>query len=441
MVVEDWVIAFFVMVAATLLIYFVGRRLEGKVSKGGSAGASPRLAATPASTPAPAPVSAPTPTPAPARAAARESAPSLPPQKKEAPAKLETKEPLVVPLSLPASASTPTTPAAPEKKAKIARLDVEDDDDVDPTRVGKQAEEPAPQKVVYSPKIHAIVFDPEVRQPEAEGSQFLVHARAQTDPGLRRKRNEDSLLVLETDGVFVIADGMGGYRGGELASLTAVQTIEAAYRQKMFEGPAHPNVPVDATNLARAIQMANTAILDMAKSRPELTGMGTTICAARFSENIRRLYIGHVGDSRCYRLRGGEFRQITRDHTMADHGVKGREAVQLSRAVGVWPTVPIDIVMIAPVLGDVYMLCSDGLTKMLKDEAIGNVVRAEEDPQIAVERLVASANLRGGKDNISVILIRVVPPNWAPPPVKKEEPEPEPETVTVTVNAATTLAT
>jgi serine/threonine protein phosphatase PrpC len=164
--------------------------------------------------------------------------------------------------------------------------------------------------------------------------------------------------------------------------------------------------------------MANAAILETAKSQPELEGMGTTVCAARFSANKQRVFIGHVGDSRCYRLRDGVFEQMTADHTMADHGVKGPGAAHLSRAVGIWPTVPIDVVMGVPLEDDVYLLCSDGLTKMLKDETIATVLKSEIDPKTAVERLVLFANSHGGKDNITVILIRVVPPNWRPNPVE-----------------------
>jgi protein phosphatase len=102
-------------------------------------------------------------------------------------------------------------------------------------------------------------------------------------------------------------------------------------------------------------------------------------------------------------------KQITADHTMADHGVVGPAAAQLSRAVGIWPTVPIDIIAAIPEPGDTYLLCSDGLTKMLKDDKIAEVLIAEEDPKTAVERLIFCANASGGKDNITVVLVRVAP--------------------------------
>jgi protein phosphatase len=219
--------------------------------------------------------------------------------------------------------------------------------------------------------------------------------------------------------LFVVADGMGGYRGGELASQLAVKTIAEAYQKNEFLGPPHDTVSRHASELARAIQMANVAILETAKARPELAGMGTTLCAARFSGNKKRLYIGHVGDSRCYRLRGGVFAQMTADHTMADLGVKGPQSAHLSRAVGVWPTVPIDVVMAVPAADDIYLLCSDGLTKMLPNDAIADVLRAEDDLKLAVEQLITEANARGGKDNVSVVLVRVVPPDWQPESSKR----------------------
>ncbi len=311
---------------------------------------------------------------------------------------------------------------APEKPA-VAKVDYEEDDDIDPTKVGTRPTAGASEeRVVYQPPLKRIVYDEdaEADEPTQATSLFLVHATAQTDTGLRRKRNEDSLLVDDKHGLFVIADGMGGYKGGALASSLAVKTIGEAYARSAFEGPPHEGVPADVTNIARAIQMANAAILEVSKQKPDLEGMGTTVCAARFSPNKKRLFVGHVGDSRCYRLRDGVFKAMTADHTMAEHGVAGPESAQLSRAVGIWPTVPIDVLYAQPAVGDVYLLCSDGLTKMLPDDTIANVIRHEEDPHKAVERLIFFANSRGGKDNITVILVRVVQPDWKPKETSEE---------------------
>ena len=312
----------------------------------------------------------------------------------------------------PAAAARP----APAEEA-LAKLEYEEDADIDPTKIGAGAATAAP-RLVYQPPVHRIVYDEDADtdEPTRAESLFLVSAMAQTDPGLRRKRNEDSVLVLESASLFVVADGMGGYRGGELASQLAVTTIGDAFRRRTFEGDPHEDVPAQASELARAMQMANAAILETASHKPELKGMGTTVVAARFSANKKRVYIGHVGDSRCYRMRDSVLTQMTADHTMADQGVQGPAAAHLSRAVGIWPTVPIDIIIGTPVADDVYLLCSDGLTKMLDDNVIGSVLRAEDDLKSAVERLIDLANGRGGKDNISVVLVRVVPPNWRPKP-------------------------
>ena len=303
--------------------------------------------------------------------------------------------------------------ARKDKDADLVRMEYEEDQEIDPTKIGKAA---SPKRAIYQPPVQRIVYDEDAAtdEPTHSESLFLVSAMAQTDKGLRRKRNEDSVLVLESSSVFVVADGMGGYRGGELASQLAVTTIGDAFRRREFEGAAHENIPSQASELARAMQMANSAILETSKLRPELEGMGTTVVAARFSANKKRVFIGHVGDSRCYRLRSGVLTQMTADHTMGHHGVKGPESAHLSRAVGIWPTVPIDLVMGTPVEGDVYLLCSDGLTKMLDDNVISTVLRAEEDLKAAVERLILFANARGGKDNISVVLVRVVPASWRP---------------------------
>ena len=305
----------------------------------------------------------------------------------------------------------------------LAKLDYEEDDDIDPTRVGGKAADGA--RVVYQPPIKRIVYDEDAdaNDPTKVEPLFLIHASAQTDRGLRRKRNEDSLLVMEGTSLFAIADGMGGYRGGELASQLAVKTIASAFEDKVFEGEPHDGIPRDATNLARALQMANAAILETATRQKELRGMGTTVCAAQFSPNKRRVVIAHVGDSRCYRLRRGKLVQITEDHTMADLGVTGRDAAALSRAVGIWPTVPMDIVLGVPDPGDSYLLCSDGLTKMLRDEEIAEVLTADDTPTRAVDRLIALANAAGGKDNVTVILVRVLPPS-APKPASPASPAP-----------------
>jgi protein phosphatase len=245
-------------------------------------------------------------------------------------------------------------------------------------------------------------------EPTRTSPYFLVSAAGQTDRGKRRKFNEDSFLVLDDQGLYIVADGMGGYAGGEVASALTVELIEQAFTSQKFEGPTYSNVPRRGAEVARAIQTANKAIYDKAQTDPLLKGMGTTVVAARFMLNKQRLYLGHVGDSRCYRLREGKLDQITTDHTMAALGFKGAAfAHRLHRAVGTTPGVEIDLIMGRPRTNDVYLLCSDGLSKMVSDEDIRRVLVEMTDPQATIDAMIKLANDNGGHDNITAILVCV----------------------------------
>ena len=399
------------VVAVGVIAYLAGqlraaRRLAEENAR--RADAAARLPEPPAEPPAAAaPVEATPPAPEP-----------KPPSPSPTPAPAAVAPAPTEPVGSPAPPSSKPSGPASRPAPNVVKLDVEDDDEVDPTKVNLAAPPPKPLRVIIQPPIKKIVYGEEAKkdEPPAPQEMFLVSATAQTDRGLRRKRNEDSLGVLEDKNVFIVADGMGGYAGGDRASKLAVDAVLGAYRSGNFEGAPHKDVAPEVSQLARAIQMANAAIAEEAKDNPDLRDMGTTVCCAVFSPNKQRVFIGHVGDSRCYRLRDGLFQQITADHTMAEQGVKGPEGQQLSRAVGIWPTVVIDVITARPKTGDVYLLCSDGLTKMLKDDVIANVLRNEEDPKAAVERLIFFANSRGGKDNITVVLVRVVPTDWKPKP-------------------------
>jgi serine/threonine protein phosphatase PrpC len=264
----------------------------------------------------------------------------------------------------PSSAKPKPKPAEPE----LPRIGYEEDQDLDPTFVGKSA-----ARTSLSPPTQKIIYDEDAANEEPTQSRelILVTAIAQTDKGVRRKNNEDAVLAMQKHCLFVVADGMGGYRGGEIASRIAVRAIEEAFETSTFPGPPHDTIPRRASELARAIQMANEAILARAEHDKQLEGMGTTVCAARFSPNKQRLYVGHVGDSRIYRMRAGKLRQMTSDHTMKDLGVTGAGAAHLSRAV---------------------------------------VLLGATSPDAAVDMLIRAANESGGKDNISVIVVRVEMP-------------------------------
>jgi protein phosphatase len=238
---------------------------------------------------------------------------------------------------------------------------------------------------------------------------FRMQAVARSDRGRVRKNNEDKVLVASEQGLCVVADGLGGHAGGQVASELAVETIAKALEDRVFQGRKHDTLPPRGSEVVRAIQMASTRILDVARERPEFSSMGTTVVAARFSPDKRRLYVGHVGDSRCYRFRDGLLEQMTRDHTMAGFGIVGKSAGFLSRVVGANPRVLTDLVVATPRVGDIYLLCSDGLTKALPNDLIADVLGAILSVDRAADCLVELANMRGGRDNISVVLVRIAP--------------------------------
>jgi PPM family protein phosphatase len=237
-----------------------------------------------------------------------------------------------------------------------------------------------------------------------------------TDTGRARSNNEDSVAVDEGVALAVLADGMGGYNAGEVASGMATSFIKSELGRWLAEAAASAT----DTEVRRAMEIcvdnANRAIFNAANSNPHYAGMGTTLVVGVFRES--RLLLGHVGDSRCYRLRAGRFAQITHDHSLLqeqiDAGLITVEQAAFSanknlvtRAVGVEDTVLLETHVHDVLPGDVYMLCSDGLTDMLDDESIAQLLQRCELLPEAARALIDAANDAGGKDNISVVLARV----------------------------------
>jgi PPM family protein phosphatase len=292
-----------------------------------------------------------------------------------------------------------------------------EDADVDATVVGvisidveydEQGDSPA-----AGPAVEVMYDDDEAATDEPTGDAPLIFlsAAGQSDVGKRRRRNEDSYLVLPEQFVYVVADGMGGYHGGDVASQLAVETICSAFREGRFAGKTDQPLPTAAAELLKTVFMANETIYNVARSDEDLAQMGTTLLAARFSPRKQRCYIAHVGDSRCYRLRGTELRQLTRDHTLAAEGVIGPMGARLSRAVGIASGVRVDLLVDKPHPNDTYVLCSDGLSKMADDDLIRDqLLGGGTDLSRGVERLIALANEHGGKDNVTVVLVRAVAP-------------------------------
>lgn len=252
--------------------------------------------------------------------------------------------------------------------------------------------------------------DAEATRPNA---LILVTAHGRTDPGLKRKHNEDALLLLEAHHLFLIADGMGRHAAGEVASQLAVDAVGSSFVTGNFgEFPRDTQLTERGSRLKRAIQVANKRVFEEAHNVDAYSGMGTTVVSAYFSLNRKRVYVAHVGDSRCYRLRGGDFEQLTQDHTLEAAGIKGPTGGYLSRAVGIEENVEVDVRTEAVVANDTYLLCSDGLSRMATDAEIREIMLTETNLQVAVQRLIDLANARGGKDNVTVILVRAEEPAW-----------------------------
>ena len=234
-----------------------------------------------------------------------------------------------------------------------------------------------------------------------------ITARGVTDVGRARDGNEDSLLLRES--VFAVADGMGGHLAGEVASATALEPIEAL-DSRIFDDAAEA-----AAALRDAVVAANDTVSQLARDNPSYRGMGTTLTAALVEG--RRLHVAHVGDSRAYLLRDGQFSQLTDDHTLVQHLVDEGQITEeeaqshpqrsiITRAIGVSPEVDVDSMTLELAPGDQILLCSDGLTGVVDDGEIAEVLAATDDPDETVRALVDRANEAGGPDNITVVLLR-----------------------------------
>lgn len=305
------------------------------------------------------------------------------------------------------------TPAAPVVRERtIAKLTFEEDDDeitlLAPQRGGAMSGF-LEEKPGAKPTQFVIDEDAAIDEPTGPLALILLHGAGQTDKGRTRKRNEDSYVAMPEHNLFVVADGMGGYAGGDVASRLAVETIESTFDKKAFPGTPFEALPPRASELVQSVEAANEAIHAEAEKDPKYRGMGTTVVAARFSPRKQRLYVAHVGDSRCYRLRDGKMVQVTVDHTMAAAGAHGPGADRLMRALGVNRTVEVDLLVAKPKQGDVYLLCTDGLSKMVAEDEIASVLKSTSDPDEAARKFIDLANAHGGKDNVTVIVVRVDP--------------------------------
>ncbi|HEY8945117.1 MAG TPA: Stp1/IreP family PP2C-type Ser/Thr phosphatase [Polyangiaceae bacterium] len=244
-----------------------------------------------------------------------------------------------------------------------------------------------------------------------------------TDVGLQRDHNEDSFAILKEHALYIVADGMGGHRAGDVASRLATEAIVDFFRATAaedFTWPFHfdSRLSEEENRLLTGIKIANRQIIERSMRSRECHGMGTTVVGALFNGKRAKMYIGHVGDSRAYRVREGSIQQMTRDHSLVnDYLMAMPELTEeqrselpknvITRALGMQEHVAVDLQGDDARPGDYYVLCSDGLSGMIDDSEILDVVTGSGDLEEVCRRLVALANEHGGEDNITALIVRI----------------------------------
>jgi len=243
-----------------------------------------------------------------------------------------------------------------------------------------------------------------------------------THVGMKRAHNEDSLRLFREENLFIVADGMGRHASGEVASQMSVETLAEFFRAtseddeitwpyKMDKGRRY-----EENRVVTGIKLSNRRIHEAAARDAKLKGMGTTIVVTFFVQGV--CYIGHVGDSRVYRFRSGQLIQLTEDHSLLNDYIKMRQLTPeeieafphknvIVRALGMKDSVQVDVMHEGAQPGDVYLLCSDGLSGMISDEQMAELLRGSDDLDRCCEALIDKANEAGGTDNITVILVRI----------------------------------
>ena len=244
-----------------------------------------------------------------------------------------------------------------------------------------------------------------------------------SDVGLQREHNEDSFCILPEHRLFIVADGMGGHRAGDVASKMATHAIATFFQATANEDATwpfsfDPHLSVDENPLITGIKLANRQLFDASVKHRDVHGIGTTTVRALYPHVRGKLYVAHVGDSRAYRIRDGVITQLTRDHSllndyllvMPDMTEEQKDELPknvITRALGMQDSVAVDMVPDEPAPNDLYVLCSDGLSGMITDERIRDIATETQDNlEAGVEQMIAEANANGGEDNITVVTLR-----------------------------------
>ncbi len=266
-----------------------------------------------------------------------------------------------------------------------------------------------------------------------------LKAAGRTDIGKRRQHNEDVVLVREDLGLFVVADGAGGHNAGEVASALAARSMEnyfGANIRATHELPEFNRLGManGARRLSSAVHKANRDVVEIARTSPKHRGMGTTVVASCFSPRSGLMHVAHVGDSRCYRMRDGDFELLTQDHSLLTDVIEQRPELDedmllrlpkniVTRAIGLDGQLRVSVRSYSVVQGDRYLLCSDGLSGPVPASELAVALSTEGSPEAAVTRLLELANQHGGPDNIAALVIdcqgghaAAVPADSVPPP-------------------------
>jgi len=248
-----------------------------------------------------------------------------------------------------------------------------------------------------------------------------IRYAAKTDVGMKRTHNEDYFSLIEDEQLFLVADGMGGHASGEVASKMAADVIQEFFVRSKDEDATWPykldrHLSYVENRLVVGIKMANQRIFQSAAQDAKYKGMGTTIVSGQIVGD--KFYIAHVGDSRCYRIRGGTIQQMTRDHSLLEDYKDAKPNMSeeeqrkfphknvITRALGMRETVQVDVLAHDIQDKDVFLLCSDGLSGMIEDAKIMELVKGASDLELAVSSLVEAANEAGGTDNVTVLALQ-----------------------------------
>jgi protein phosphatase len=259
-----------------------------------------------------------------------------------------------------------------------------------------------------------------------------IQAAGLSDRGLKRGHNEDSLSLVPDLGLFIVADGMGGHNAGEVASRQAIESVVEFLQRTSQDAdvtwpfPTNKNLNDTENTIVSAVKLANRTVCNLSLEHQEYAGMGTTLVSMLLDPDRRHAVVAHVGDSRCYLLRSGQLSQVTMDHSwvseqLAKNIITAEEAKNhrwknvITRALGNKLDVEVDVQTQEIQPGDVYLLCSDGLSSMIDDDTIERIMIESPGLEECLQGLIRAANAAGGLDNITAILVRFIPASVTSP--------------------------